>query len=90
MASTDLYCTVRDINYVIMNYLVSEGFPNSARSFSKEANIVHEPEDDELIQTRVDIKNAIHAGNIQDAIEMINELNPEVSSSSPIIPQLLP
>ena len=66
-----------------MNYFISDGFPASARSFSKEANITHEPEDDELIQTRVNIKNAIHTGNIQDAIEMINELNPEVSLSPP-------
>jgi len=75
----------RDINSVIMNYLISEGFPAAARSFSKEANIAHEPEDDELIQVRVDIKNAIHTGNIRDAIEMINELNPEVSPSQPFI-----
>ena len=71
-----------------MNYLISEPFPASARSFSKEANIAQEPEDDELIQTRVVIKNAIHTGNIQDAIEMINELNPEVSSSGPFFPNL--
>lgn len=70
----------RDINSVIMNYLISEGFPASARSFSKEANITHETEDDELIQTRVNIMNSIYTGNIQDAIEMINELNPEVRS----------
>jgi hypothetical protein len=71
-----------------MNYFISEGFLASASSFSKEANIAHEPEDDELIQTR-DIKNAIHTGNIQDAIEMINELNPEVSSSGRFFPQPL-
>jgi len=71
-----------------MNYLISEGFPASARSFSKEANIAHEPEDDELIQTRVNIKNSIHTGNIQDAIEMINELNPEVILPHLIFPHL--
>jgi hypothetical protein len=61
-----------------MDYLVCEGFPDAARSFAKEANIPAEAQEAEPIQARVDIKRAIHAGNIQQAIEMINELNPEV------------
>jgi len=68
-----------DINSVVMDYLISEGFPAAARSFAKEANIPQESQDAESIQVRVDIKKAIHTGNIDEAIGMINELNPEVS-----------
>ena len=68
-----------------MEYLVSEGYPEAAQRFALEANI--EPElDVESIQERVEIREAIAKGDIQTAIEKINELNPQVSpslSSSP-------
>lgn len=60
-----------------MDYLIKEGYPDSARKFAIEANIKEKP-DDEAIRTRVEIRNAIHCGEIQSAIEKINELNPEV------------
>ncbi|KAI9798043.1 MAG: hypothetical protein M1835_005046 [Candelina submexicana] len=66
----------RDINLVIMDYLVNEGYPAAARKFALEANI-QPAEDFESIQERVDIRNAIHRGDIQTAIESINELNPQ-------------
>ncbi|KAF2423567.1 hypothetical protein EJ08DRAFT_652692 [Tothia fuscella] len=66
-----------DINTVIMDYLIKEGYPDSARKFAMEANIKQKP-DDESIRTRVEIKHAIQSGNIQSAIEKINELNPEI------------
>lgn len=67
----------RDINYVIMDYLINEGYPSAAAKFAKEANI--QPSvDSDAIQQRVDIRNAIHAGDVQLAIERINELNPQV------------
>jgi hypothetical protein len=68
----------RDINAVIMDYLLSEGYPDAARKFASEANI--DPQlSTETIQARVAIRNAILAGNIEVAIERINDMNPEVS-----------
>lgn len=67
-----------------MEYLINEGYPEAAQRFALEANI--EPElDVDSIQERVDIREAIATGDIQSAIEKINELNPQVSSgySSP-------
>ena len=65
-----------------MEYLISEGYPEAAQRFALEANI--EPElDVDSIQERVDIREAIASGDIQTAIEKINELNPQVSSVSP-------
>jgi hypothetical protein len=63
-----------------MDYLIKEGYPDSARKFAMEANIKQKPED-ESIRIRVLIRHAIHSGDIQTAIEHINELNPEVCTS---------
>lgn len=67
-----------DINSVIMDYLIKEGYPEAARKFASEANIKQGAGDDESMRVRVEIKNAIFEGRIQDAIEKINELNPEI------------
>lgn len=68
----------RDINSVVMDYLVSEGYPRAAEKFAKEANLKF-PVDEESMQARVEIRKAIHFGDIDTAITMINDLNPEVS-----------
>jgi glucose-induced degradation protein 8 len=75
----DLDAIDRDLNFVIMDYLISEGYPIAAKKFAMEANI--QPPEETSIQARVEIRNAIHAGDIETAIAKINELNPEVSLS---------
>lgn len=60
-----------------MDYLITNGYPAAAKKFAVEANI--QPRADiESIQERVEIRSAIHSGDIQTAIEKINELNPQV------------
>jgi hypothetical protein len=60
-----------------MDYLITNGYPAAAKKFAVEANI--QPRADiESIQERVEIRTAIHSGNIQAAIEKINDLNPQV------------
>lgn len=66
-----------DVKFMIMDYLINEGYPSAARKFALEANIPT-TEDIESIQERVEIRNAIHRGEIQEAIERINELNHQV------------
>lgn len=61
-----------------MNYLIIEGYESAAAKFAQEANI-SPPVDPESIHERVEIRNAIHRGDIQAAVERINELHPEVS-----------
>lgn len=70
----------RDINFVIMDYLINEGYPSAAKRFAMEANL-KPAEEFGSIQERVEIRNAIHAGDIQVAIEKVNELNPQVSNT---------
>lgn len=64
-----------------MDYLVSEGYPRAAEKFAKEANI-HLPLEEESIQSRVEIRQAIHSGDIDSAITRINDLNPQVCMPS--------
>lgn len=68
------------INSLVMDYLVSEGYPEAAHNFAIEANL--QPRTDvDSIQDRVEIRNLIYGGDIQTAIERINELNPQVDTS---------
>uniref|UniRef100_A0A093XPZ9 Protein FYV10 n=2 Tax=Talaromyces marneffei PM1 TaxID=1077442 RepID=A0A093XPZ9_TALMA len=71
-----------DINYLVMDYLVTNGYPAAAKRFAVEANI--QPKADiESIQERVEIRGAIHSGDIQTAIEKINELSPQILDENP-------
>ena len=66
-----------------MDYLINEGYPAAAKKFAVEANLYQSVGEMEYIEERVDIRNSILAGDIQPAIEKINELNPDVSLISP-------
>ncbi|KAF2672114.1 lish motif-containing protein [Microthyrium microscopicum] len=66
-----------DINAVIMDYLLSEGYPDAAQKFASEANLLPELSI-ETIEHRVEIRNCILAGDIETAIERINDLNPQI------------
>ncbi|CRG90600.1 Glucose-induced degradation protein 8 homolog [Talaromyces islandicus] len=71
-----------DINSLVMDYLVTNGYPAAAKRFAVEANI--QPKADiGSIQERVEIRRAIHSGDIQAAIEKINELNPQILDADP-------
>jgi hypothetical protein len=60
-----------------MNYLIIQGYKDAAEKFSLETNI--KPNIDlNSIQDRMNIRNAIESGNIDSAIEQVNDLDPEV------------
>ncbi|KAJ5478431.1 hypothetical protein N7530_003940 [Penicillium desertorum] len=71
-----------DINYLVMDYLITNGYPAAAKKFAVEANIQLRT-DLEAIQERVEIRTAIHSGDIQSAVEKINELNPQILDEDP-------
>ena len=59
-----------------MNYLVIEGFKDAAVKFSSETKI--DPMVNlESIQDRMNIRNSVQEGNIEHAIEQVNDLDPE-------------
>jgi glucose-induced degradation protein 8 len=67
----------RDLNNLIMDYFITDGYPSTARKFAAEAKIPPKA-DFKSINERVEIRDSIHRGDLQTAIEKINELNPQV------------
>ena len=62
-----------------MGYLINEGYPEAAKKFAVEANIQKPHAASDSIDERVEIRRAILSGQIEDAIERINDLIPDVS-----------
>jgi len=69
-----------DLNRLVMDYLVLEGYQTAAEEFSKEAN-VSPPVDFSSIETRMTIREAVQRGDVEVAIELVNDLNPEVRNT---------
>jgi len=61
-----------------MEYLVIEGYKTAAEEFSKEADLVP-PVDLQSIESRLDIREAVQRGDVEEAIERVNDMNPDVS-----------
>ncbi|EMF09418.1 uncharacterized protein SEPMUDRAFT_128106 [Sphaerulina musiva SO2202] len=66
-----------DINWVIMDYLVSEGYPAAAEKFAQETNL-GSPDDLESIRERVAVRDALHSGKVEEAIALINEIDHQI------------
>lgn len=80
---------IRDIDFLVMDYLISHGYPRTAAKFAKEAGVPTHLLEEESIEARVEIRHAIHKGDIDTAINKINDLDPQVclafvSYSSPL------
>ena len=54
-----------------------EGYKSAAEEFSQEASLAP-PVDFESIESRMDIREALQRGDVEDAIIRVNDLNPEV------------
>lgn len=73
-----------EINLLVMDYLISEGFKEAAERFKTEANIETDKDDqtktysetDEQIDKRISVRNAIESGEIQRSIQLINQYYP--------------
>lgn len=73
---------IRDINAWILDYLTTKGFPKSAARFAEEANLPQHCAR-ESAQARYDIMDRINAGDVQAAIELLNDYAPQVCALSP-------
>lgn len=66
-----------DMNRLVMNFLVTEGYVDAARMFEKESGT--EPGVElSAITDRMDIRKAVQSGNVEEAIAMVNDLNPYI------------
>lgn len=71
-----------DMNKLIMNFLVTEGYVDAAEKFQLESGT--EPDMDlGTITDRVAVRRALQNGNVEDAIEKVNDLNPEILDMNP-------
>ena len=67
-----------------MNYLVIEGYKDAAEKFAQESRL--EPSVDlHSITDRMNIRTAIQMGNIDAAIEQVNDLDPESTCFSCVL-----
>jgi hypothetical protein len=73
-----------DMNKLILNYLIIEGYKEAVVKFMKETNIVVEY-DLSLLEKRMQIRNHIVNGKIDEAINQINNINSEILEKNPSI-----
>lgn len=78
----DVKVSKTDLNNLVMNYLIIEGYESAALRFAQEANITLQYQS-YGIQERVQIRSAIHSGDIDTAIQRINNLYPEILDTNP-------
>ncbi|XP_060559953.1 glucose-induced degradation protein 8 homolog [Ruditapes philippinarum] len=69
--------TRADMNTLIMNYLVTEGFKESAEKFRLESGIQPSVDLNQL-DDRIKIREEIQNGRIESAISLVNMLQPEL------------
>ncbi|KAI9512818.1 CTLH/CRA C-terminal to lish motif domain-containing protein [Russula earlei] len=73
-----------DLNRLVMDYLVIEGYKSAAEEFSLEAG-VQPAVDFASIESRRNIREALNRGDVQEAIARVNDLNPEILDTNPAL-----
>ncbi|KAK4533412.1 hypothetical protein CCYA_CCYA17G4294 [Cyanidiococcus yangmingshanensis] len=74
----------RDINRLVMNYLVVEGYADAASAFASESGT--EPGVDlSATQQRLEARALVQKGAISEAIERVNDMNPEILDANPTL-----
>ncbi|OBZ79435.1 Glucose-induced degradation protein 8 [Grifola frondosa] len=80
----DVNVSKNDLNRLVMDYLVIEGYKSAAEEFSVEAGL-ESPVDFESIENRMNIREALQRGDVGDAITRVNDLNPEILDTHPAL-----
>lgn len=63
-----------------MNYLIVEGYQSAATCFAKEASLA--PIDLSSIHDRMKIRESVQSGDIEEAIDRVNDFDPEVQNAN--------
>ena len=73
------------MNLLIMDYLVAEGFKEAAEKFKAESGVnmarigsSEMNENLEVLDQRIEIRVAVEEGRITDAIKLVNKYHPEL------------
>lgn len=73
-----------ELNKLILDYLVVEGYKEAAENFILESNTQSDGvEPAGSLGNRTIIRKAIQIGDIQKAIELVNDLDPEILDKNP-------
>ncbi|KAK7468807.1 hypothetical protein VKT23_003308 [Stygiomarasmius scandens] len=78
----EVQLTKADMNRLVMDYLVIEGYKSAAEEFSQEAHVAP-PVDFDSIESRMNIREALQRGDVEDAIVRVNELDPDLLDTNP-------
>lgn len=70
-----------DMNKLVMNFLVTEGFADAVENFRHESGTNHI--DLATVTDRMGVKKAVQNGHVVDAIEKVNNLDPEILKENP-------
>ena len=70
-----------DLNALVFDYLVVEGFSDAAVEFARETGLPVDV-DQASIQERMRIRDAVEDGRVEEAVRRVNELDPEVRRPS--------
>jgi hypothetical protein len=71
-----------ELNKLIMDYFVVEGFKDAAEKFQKESGT--DPGVNlSTLSERMAIRNAIQEGNISRSVELLNEFDPDILDTNP-------
>lgn len=69
------------MNKLVIDFLITEGFKETAEIFQKESLTDTSTNNAELLETRTEIRNAIQSGKIEEGVKKVQELNPKVTFS---------
>lgn len=70
-----------EMNKLVMDYLITEGFKDAAEKFKMEACI--EPSQSfDILDERIRIREAVQNGCIDEAVDLTNSLNPDILDCS--------
>ncbi|KAJ3375456.1 hypothetical protein GGF31_004574 [Allomyces arbusculus] len=74
--------SMTDLNKLVLNYLVIEGHMDAAQQFCAETGLTPAV-DLASIHDRMTIRTAIDNGRVDDAMERLNDLDPEILDTNP-------
>eukprot|EP01114_Cavostelium_apophysatum_P017705 TRINITY_DN5323_c0_g1_i1.p1 TRINITY_DN5323_c0_g1~~TRINITY_DN5323_c0_g1_i1.p1 ORF type:complete len:231 (-),score=57.77 TRINITY_DN5323_c0_g1_i1:45-737(-) len=76
----DVKISKEDLNKIVMNYLIIEGYKDAAERFQQESGTTPEV-DLNTITDRMEIRNSVQSGDIEEAIKRVQVASPDVLSS---------
>ncbi|WWC68291.1 uncharacterized protein I206_102214 [Kwoniella pini CBS 10737] len=71
-----------DLNSLVFDYLLIEGYSEAAVEFARETGLPADV-DHEKVQERMEIRQAVEDGRVEEAVRRVNELDPEILDTNP-------